>query len=51
MKFLATVLALPIFGRLRALKEPADRITADVSEGKAPPVAAFGTGVEIPPDA
>jgi MFS family permease len=29
---LATILALPIFGRLRALKEPADRITADAPE-------------------
>jgi MFS family permease len=29
---LATILALPIFGRLRGLKEPADRITAEASE-------------------
>ena len=29
---LATILALPIFGRLRALNEPADRITAEAPE-------------------
>ena len=29
---LATVLAIPIFGRLRALNEPADRITAEAPE-------------------
>ncbi|TMK96415.1 MAG: MFS transporter [Actinobacteria bacterium] len=29
---LATILAFPIFGRLRGLKEPADRITAEASE-------------------
>src|SRR5207253_6511247 len=34
---LATILALPIFGRLRALGEPADRITAEAPEGKALP--------------
>jgi MFS family permease len=33
---LATILALPIFGRLRALKEPADRITAEAPEREAP---------------
>ena len=32
---LATVLALPIFGRLRALNEPADRITAEAPEREA----------------
>jgi MFS family permease len=32
---LATILALPIFGRLRALKEPADRITAEAPEREA----------------
>jgi hypothetical protein len=36
---LATVLALPIFGRLRALNEPADRITAEAPEREAPPLA------------
>jgi MFS family permease len=35
---LATVLALPIFGRLRALNEPADRITAEAPERQAAPV-------------
>jgi MFS family permease len=39
---LATVLALPIFGRLRALNEPADRITAEAPELQAAPVAAAG---------
>jgi len=29
---LATILAIPIFGRLRALNEPADRITAEAPE-------------------
>ena len=29
---LATILALPIFGRLRGVKEPADRITAEAPE-------------------
>ena len=38
---LATILALPIFGRLRALNEPADRITAEAPEREAP-VAAVG---------
>ncbi|HEX2266782.1 MAG TPA: MFS transporter, partial [Actinomycetota bacterium] len=37
---LATVLALPIFSRLRARNEPADRITAEASEPEHPPVAA-----------
>jgi MFS family permease len=40
---LATVLALPIFGRLRALNEPADRITAEAPEREAP-IAAVGIG-------
>jgi MFS family permease len=35
---LATILALPIFGRLRALNEPADRITAEAPEREASPV-------------
>jgi MFS family permease len=40
---LATILALPIFGRLRALNEPADRITAEAPEREAPLVAPLGT--------
>jgi MFS family permease len=36
---LATVLALPIFGRLRALNEPADRITTEAPEREAAMVA------------
>ncbi len=36
---LATILALPIFGRLRALNEPADRITAEAPEREIPPIA------------
>jgi MFS family permease len=36
---LATVLALPIFGRLRALDEPADRITPGAPEREASPLA------------
>ncbi|HEX2266876.1 MAG TPA: hypothetical protein VHI97_01570, partial [Actinomycetota bacterium] len=36
---LATVLTLPIFGRLRALDEPADRITAEAPEPEHAPVA------------
>lgn len=35
---LFTILALPIFGRLRALNEPADRITAEAPEGEASPL-------------
>jgi MFS family permease len=35
---LATILALPIFGRLRALNEPADRVTADAPERAASPI-------------
>lgn len=34
---LVTVLVLPIFGRLRALNEPADRITAEAPEQEAVP--------------
>jgi MFS family permease len=44
---LATVLALPIFGRLRALNEPADRITAEDSEGERVPTALAGTEDEL----
>jgi MFS family permease len=36
---LATVLTLPIFGRLRALNEPADRISAEAPEREAAVVA------------
>lgn len=35
---IATVLTLPIFGRLRALKEPADVITADAPEKDLTPI-------------
>jgi predicted MFS family arabinose efflux permease len=42
---LATVLALPIFARLRALNEPADRITAEAPEAEATP-AVPGTDEE-----
>jgi MFS family permease len=35
---LATILALPIFGRLRALNEPADRISAEAPEREASPL-------------
>jgi MFS family permease len=34
---LATILALPIFGKLRALEEPADRITASAPDGEPSP--------------
>jgi MFS family permease len=37
---LVTVLTLPIYGRLRALREPADRITS-TEEGKIPPSPAL----------
>jgi hypothetical protein len=33
---LATFVALPLFGRLRALEEPADRITAEAPEARLP---------------
>ncbi|CAN5267057.1 MFS transporter [soil metagenome] len=36
---LVTILALPIFARLRALNEPADRITAEAPEREASPVS------------
>ena len=36
---LATIFAIPIFGRLRALNEPADRITALAPEREASPLA------------
>jgi MFS family permease len=39
---LATALVLPIFGRLRALDEPADRITVDAPERDAPPSPPVG---------
>jgi MFS family permease len=39
---LATILAIPIFGRLRALTEPADRITAEAPELETPVAAAAG---------
>jgi MFS family permease len=39
---LATILALPLFGRLRSLHEPADRITAEVPEREASLVAPVG---------
>jgi MFS family permease len=39
---LATILAIPIFGRLRALNEPADRITSEAPEIGPPPVAPAG---------
>ncbi len=38
---LATVLALPIFARLRSLDEPADRISAAAPESEASPVPAL----------
>jgi MFS family permease len=37
---LATILVLPIFGRLRALNEPADKITIEAPEREASPLAA-----------
>jgi MFS family permease len=37
---LTTVLVIPIFGRLRALDEPADRITATAPELEGSPIAA-----------
>jgi hypothetical protein len=39
---LATILAIPIFGRLRALNEPADLITAEAPERDTTPVAPIG---------
>jgi MFS family permease len=43
---LVTVLAIPIFGRLRALDEPADRITAEAPERETAPVDPIGTANE-----
>jgi MFS family permease len=45
---LATILAVPIFGRLRARNEPADRITAASPEGDA--LAAASLDAEAEPD-
>jgi MFS family permease len=45
---LATILAVPIFGRLRALNEPADRITTEAPELEPTPVARILTGDEAP---
>ena len=39
---LATVLALPIFARLRAMNEPADRIEADAAERETVPAVPVG---------
>jgi MFS family permease len=39
---LATILALPIFGRLRSLKEPADVITPEAPEREAGPIPPVG---------
>ncbi|MGH2694785.1 MAG: MFS transporter [Actinomycetota bacterium] len=44
---LATILAIPIFGRLRALDEPADRITADAPERDVTPVVPIPTEDEV----
>lgn len=44
---LATVLAIPIFGRLRALNEPADRITPEAPEREAPPMPPVAAGQEV----
>jgi MFS family permease len=46
---LATILALPIFGRLRALHEPADRIMAEAPEREAFPVASLAADDQVPP--
>jgi MFS family permease len=43
---LATLLAIPIFGRLRALNEPADRITAEAPEREASPIVPVRTDDE-----
>jgi MFS family permease len=45
---LATILVLPIFGRLRALEEPADRITTEAPEQDASLPAPVGAGDETP---
>ncbi|MGH2699917.1 MAG: MFS transporter [Actinomycetota bacterium] len=44
---LATLLAIPIFGRLRSLNEPADRITSEAPEGQTPPVVPVGAEEEL----
>jgi MFS family permease len=44
---LATILALPIFGKLRALNEPADRITAEAPERDASLIASVRTPEEV----
>jgi MFS family permease len=44
---LATILAIPIFGKLRGLNEPADRITAEAPEREASLVSA-STEDEVP---
>jgi MFS family permease len=43
---LATILAIPIFGRLRALNEPADRITAEAPEAEITAVGPVPTADE-----
>jgi MFS family permease len=48
---LATVLAIPIFGRLRARNEPADRITAAAPERDAGPIGAVREELAAQPDA
>src|SRR6266511_1066954 len=47
---LATFLALPVFGRLRARNEPADRITAAAPERDAGPIAPLRTEPEAQQD-
>jgi MFS family permease len=44
---LATILAVPIFGRLRALEEPADRIEAEAAEREAAPAVPAGVVDEL----
>jgi MFS family permease len=46
---LATFLAVPIFGRLRALNEPADRITAEAPEREALPIVPEQPEAAVPP--
>ncbi len=47
---LATALAIPVFGRLRARNEPADRITAAAPERDAGPIAPLRTEPEAQQD-
>ena len=47
---LTTILAIPIFARLRARNEPADRITAEAPEREATPVVPALSGDETPLD-